>query len=115
MVLNFILIWSLAHVGLALATALSAILNAGLLYFYLIKQNAFQPLKGWWVFLGRITLASILMVGLLIWFVPTLENWLQWSSGMRFLQLGIWVSIAMVIYFASLWISGLRFKSLLRP
>jgi len=114
-VLNFVLIWSLKHVGLALATALSATLNAGLLYFYLRKQNAFQPLKGWGLFLGRITIASIVMIALLIWFVPALENWLQWGSGMRFLQLGIWVCSAMIVYFFMLWISGLRFKVLLRP
>jgi putative peptidoglycan lipid II flippase len=114
-VLNFVLIWSLAHVGLALATALSAILNAGLLYFYLIKQNAFQPLKGWGLFLGRIKLASIVMISLLIWFVPALEHWLQWKTTMRFLQLGIWVSAAIFVYFFILWISGLRFKALLRP
>ncbi len=114
-VLNFVLIWSLKHVGLALATALSATLNAGLLYFYLRKQNAFQPLKGWGLFLGRITIASVVMIALLIWFVPVLENWLQWGSGMRFLQLGIWVCSAMIVYFFMLWISGLRFKTLLRP
>ncbi len=114
-VLNFVLIWSLKHVGLALATALAAILNAGLLYFYLRKQNAFQPLKGWGLFLGRITIASVVMIALLIWFVPVLENWLQWGSGMRFLQLGIWVCSAMIVYFFMLWISGLRFKTLLRP
>lgn len=114
-ILNFILIWSLAHVGLALATALAAILNAGLLYFYLLKQNAFQPLKGWWLFLGRITIASLLMIGLLIWFVPALEHWLEWKTTMRFLQLGIWVSVAIFVYFFILWISGLRFKALLRP
>jgi putative peptidoglycan lipid II flippase len=114
-VLNFVLIWSLKHVGLALATALSATLNAGLLYFYLRKQDAFQPLKGWGLFLGRIAIASIVMIALLVWFVPNLENWLQWSSGMRFLQLGIWVCSAMIVYFFILWISGLRFKTLLRP
>lgn len=114
-VLNFILIWSLKHIGLALATALSAILNAGLLYFYLIKQNAFRPLKGWGLFFGRITIASIVMISLLIWFVPALEHWLQWKTTMRFLQLGIWVSVAMFVYFFVLWISGLRFKALLRP
>lgn len=114
-VLNFILIWFLAHVGLALATALSAILNAGLLYFYLRKQNAFRPLHGWGLFLGRITVASIVMIALLIWFVPALENWWQWNSGMRFLQLGMWVGLAMVVYFFILWSSGLSFKTLLRP
>jgi len=55
------------------------------------------------------------MIALLIWFVPVLENWLQWGSGMRFLQLGIWVCSAMIVYFFMLWISGLRFKALLRP
>jgi putative peptidoglycan lipid II flippase len=113
--LNFIFIWSLKHVGLALATALSAILNASLLYFYLRKQNAFQPLEGWGLFLGRIIFASLLMVDLLIWFVPNLESWLQWKNTMKFLQLGMWIGIASGIYFFTLWMSGLRFKVLLKP
>ncbi|MEY3218817.1 MAG: hypothetical protein RIT27_174 [Pseudomonadota bacterium] len=114
-VLNFVFIWSLAHVGLALSTALAATLNASLLYFYLRKQNAFQPCVGWWVFLGRITIASLVMFALLETVIPKIETWLHWSSAERFLQLGLWVSVAMILYFTVLWISGLKFRGLLRP
>ena len=39
MVFNFILIWPLEHAGIALATSLSAFLNAGFLFYFLRKQE----------------------------------------------------------------------------
>jgi len=114
-ILNFIFIWSLAHVGLALSTALSATLNASLLYFYLRKQNAFQPCADWLIFGERITLASLVMFAILLWGVPNIETWLALSSLMRFLTLGFWISMAIVVYVAMLWISGLKFRALLKP
>ena len=39
MIFNCILIWPLKHAGIALATSLSALLNMGLLYYYLRKAN----------------------------------------------------------------------------
>lgn len=58
MVLNLILIWPLAHAGLALATSLAALLNAGLLYRGLRTEGVFQPQPGWRRFLLRIAMAS---------------------------------------------------------
>ncbi len=46
MVFNLILIWPLAHAGLALATALSAFLNAGLLGYLLHKQGVLPARLG---------------------------------------------------------------------
>ena len=47
MVLNLILIWPLAHAGLALATSLSALLNAGLLFWGLKKSGIYTASRGW--------------------------------------------------------------------
>jgi len=48
MVFNLILVWPLAHAGLALATALSAWMNASLLLLRgLYREGVFRPLSGW--------------------------------------------------------------------
>ncbi|MFP3442355.1 lipid II flippase MurJ, partial [Pantoea sp. SIMBA_133] len=47
MVFNLILIWPLAHAGLALATALSAFLNAGMLAWLLRRQGVLRFQPGW--------------------------------------------------------------------
>ncbi len=47
MVLNLILVWPLQHAGLALATSLSAFLNAGMLLIGLHRLGIYSLLPGW--------------------------------------------------------------------
>ncbi len=66
--LNIVLMIYLAHVGLALATALSAMLNAGLLYFTLRKKAVYQPITGWGLIfypygVGQYRISSVLIMG----------------------------------------------------
>ncbi len=108
MVLNLILIWPLAHAGLALATSLAALLNAGLLYRGLRTQGVFQPQPGWGRFLLRIGIASACMVLLLWWGSGPLSLWLSMDTWARALHLLGWIVAALVVYFASLMILGFR-------
>jgi putative peptidoglycan lipid II flippase len=79
-VLNLLLIGPLAHVGLALATSLSAFLNAGLLYYFLIKQKVFTPQSPWLKFSVQVILAVMVMVAVLWWFNPSAEVWLGFNA-----------------------------------
>ncbi|MEN8216048.1 MAG: murein biosynthesis integral membrane protein MurJ [Pseudomonadota bacterium] len=108
MVLNLILIWPLAHAGLALATSLAALLNAGLLYRGLRTEGVFQPQPGWRRFLLRIAMASGCMVLLLWWGSGPLDIWLNMGTLERALHLSGWIVAALVVYFASLVIFGFR-------
>jgi len=108
MVLNLILIWPLAHAGLALATSLAALLNASLLYRGLRTQGVFQPQPGWGRFLLRIGIASACMVLLLWWGSGPLSLWLSMDTWARALHLLGWIVAALVVYFASLMILGFR-------
>jgi len=108
MVLNLILIWPLAHAGLALATSLAALLNAGLLYRGLRTQGVFQPQPGWGRFLLRIGIASACMVLLLWWGSGPLSLWLSMDTWARALHLLGWIVASLVVYFASLVIFGFR-------
>ncbi len=106
-VLNLILILPLAHAGLALATSLAAILNAGLLYHGLRKQGVFQPQPGWRNFLLRTILASGCMV-LLLWWGSGMLDWLNMGTLERALHLLGWIITGIVVYFGSLMIFGFR-------
>lgn len=77
MVLNLILVWPLGHVGLALATSLSAGLNAFLLWRGLYKQghHVFSPE---WRKLMRILLCATLALGGCLYFF--LQQGWQWTQ-----------------------------------
>ncbi|MGO2392865.1 MAG: murein biosynthesis integral membrane protein MurJ, partial [Halomonas sp.] len=83
MALNLVLIWPLAHAGLALATALSAFLNAGLLGYLLHKQGVlvFQP--GWKRYAVQLVGGSALMSGALYFVAPDWQAWLAFSLWQR--------------------------------
>jgi putative peptidoglycan lipid II flippase len=113
MVMNVILVFPLAHAGLALATALSAFLNAGLLYRGLRKIGAYQPLQGWQIFALRVLVANVLL-GAVLWFgTSDLSLWLQWSAATRAMHLTALSLAAAAVYLISLWVCGIRWKGML--
>ena len=85
------LMWwlNLGHVGLALATSVSAWLNATLLYRGLRRERVLpeNPLLSKWVM--QILLASAAMVMVLLWMMPEGALWAEWSWWQRALQLGV--------------------------
>ncbi len=68
-ILNATLMFPMAHAGIALATFLSAFLNAFLLLGKLLKEKVYQPAEGWTLFFVRILLASAVMAAALYYFV----------------------------------------------
>lgn len=113
MVLNVMLVYPLAHAGLALATALAAFLNAGLLYRTLRKTDAYRPLPGWQGFAWRVGAANAAL-GVVLWLgMGELASWLQWSAFTRAWHLLAVSAAGMAVYGAVLWLCGLRFRALL--
>ncbi|MCF7969628.1 MAG: murein biosynthesis integral membrane protein MurJ [Methylococcaceae bacterium] len=111
MVLNLILVFPLAHAGLALATSLGAFFNASLLLFSLLKSGVYSPSKGWRIYILRITLATVSMTALLYHFVDT-RLWLGWGIVERALNLVMWIGLGGGLYVAVLVLSGLRLRHL---
>ncbi len=110
-VLNAVLILPLAHAGPALATTLSAYLNAALLLWALLKHKVYQPCQKWWQFIGQVGLASMLMSGFLYYFVDS-DLWLYWKASQRSLALLLVIGLALLIYLFALWLLGVRPKHL---
>ena len=109
MVLNIILIFPLRHAGLALATSLSACLNAGLLFFLLYRQKVYLPGGGWPRYFGQLTGASLLMALALIWGVGDLAtDWLATGFRERVVHLALLVLGGFLVYLGCIIALGIR-------
>lgn len=108
--LNLILVFPLAHAGLALATSLAAWLNAALLLRALRRAQGFAPEPGWSVFFGRVGAgAAVLSLGL-VWLVPGESVWFHWTVYDRALNIALFVAGGAVAYFAALRATGLSLR-----
>jgi putative peptidoglycan lipid II flippase len=108
MVLNLVLLIPLAHVGLALATSLSAFINAGLLWWGLHRKAGIVPGAGWGILLLRVTAALLSMLLVLQLLSQPDTVWIRWSDLQRAAWLAVVCAAGGVAYLAALWLSGLR-------
>ncbi|MES9829956.1 MAG: murein biosynthesis integral membrane protein MurJ [Candidatus Thiodiazotropha sp.] len=108
MVLNILLVFPLAHAGLALATTISSGLNAYLLFRALIKGRIYSPTAGWAALLLRTMLASLAM-GIFIWWgAGDISEWLAGSGTSRVWWLAGLIASAVMVYFLTLFLLGAR-------
>lgn len=98
----------MGHAGIALATSLAQLLNSVLLYRGLRKLNVYQPEKGWGLLLLRYVIANLLMGVMLYLIMGNVTQWFDWSTWQRVWQLSILCGAGIVVYFAALWVMGLR-------
>ncbi|MEH6824827.1 MAG: murein biosynthesis integral membrane protein MurJ [Motiliproteus sp.] len=112
MLLNLALIVPLAHAGLALATSLSAFLNAGLLLRGLLRDQVLCWQAGWLRFGGQLLAANLAMALLLVLFVPELSQWLSWGVWDRGLAMALSCTLGGGVYLAVLWLCGFRVRQL---
>jgi len=114
-IFNLALVIPLAHAGLALATSLSAYINAALLYRALRKSGFYHPVRVVNKLPARISVALLVMSAVLLWFVPSSELWFDWNVFHRVIQLTGWITAGALVYFASLWLTGLRVQQIRSP
>ena len=126
MFLNLMLVFPLfymfgmGHVGLALATSLSAFLNAGLLFYFLIKKKYYTPSDGWFRFFMQVTLALVSMIAMVIIAsehvgIFNRDFWLSttaWNRGSRILLISL---LGFFAYSVSLYCFGFRKIDLSAP
>lgn len=115
MVLNIILMLQFAHVGLALATAISAMLNAGLLYRGLRKEKVYQPNPGWLTLWLRLLFANAGLLLTLFLLTPDITIWQESAVWQRINMLLIVIGSAALTYFVLLHLLGIRIKQLFKP
>ncbi len=112
-ILSFLLVIPLKHVGLALAISISAFVNAGMLFFTLRRHKVYQPLPGWSFFLMRVFIASAVMGAILFWGVGDFDSWINASAMHRAYRLSIWVVVGILAYLLTVSALGVRLAQLL--
>lgn len=109
---NILAFW-FSYVGLAMASAMSATLNAFLLYRGLAKTDVYHFSRQSAVFFVKVLIAACLMGSLVWYFCPSLETW----NNMTFLKRVHWlawlIAIAAISYLGSLVVLGIRKEHLL--
>lgn len=104
--LNYYL--KLGHMGLALATACQAMINAWLLYKGLRRDDVYRPEAGWGAYLLRLLLANLAMAGVLATALHYWTEWSDWSWQVRAWRMGVLVAGGGATYVLVLLASGLR-------
>ena len=111
---NLLLVWWLAHTGLALATSLAAIVNAALLYRGLYRTGVHRPRAGWSALLARTITASLAMAAVLLWLHGPDASWSTPPASDRALRLAGLVLAGMATYAVVVALAGLRPRHLVR-
>ncbi|MBV7300658.1 murein biosynthesis integral membrane protein MurJ [Enterovibrio paralichthyis] len=108
MVFNLIFAYFYGYVGLAMATALSALVNAGLLYRGLHKQGVYRVSRETMIFTLRLLVSVVLMGTLIYHFMPAFTEWVDMGLWARVYTLAGLIAAGAVTYLVSLVVLGLR-------
>ncbi|MGX5174425.1 murein biosynthesis integral membrane protein MurJ [Aliikangiella sp. IMCC44653] len=114
MLFNLILFSPLAHVGLALATAISAIVNSSLLFYNLRKVGMFTPDGQWIAWFSRLAGANLVLIGFIVACMGEITTWQAMDLFDRASLLSFLVFGSVFIYALALVIFGVRLKDI-RP
>lgn len=109
------LAWKFGYIGLALASALSSMVNATLLYRGLVRQGIYRLTPATLQVLLRLLLASLGMALALMLFTPDRAHWLALSLGRRIGWLAVLISGALLLYGGLLLCLGIRWCHLRSP
>ena len=121
MVMNLLfvlpLLWyfNVGHLGLALATSVSAWLNAGLLLRGLIKQGVFHWQPGWGIYSLRLAAATIAMSLAVLLLDRGVEAWLDWGWQRRALEIALVCGAGIGAYLLAQVAAGARLRHLRAP
>jgi putative peptidoglycan lipid II flippase len=110
MAFNLMLAPFLGYVGLALATALSATLNATLLYRGLKHQGVFSFNSQFYLFVAKVIFSSLAMTVFIYWLLPSFNLWLNFSFSERVINLVINIGAGLLVYLSCILITGIRLK-----
>ncbi|MBV7388339.1 murein biosynthesis integral membrane protein MurJ [Pasteurellaceae bacterium TAE3-ERU1] len=101
-----------SYVGLAIASAMSATLNATLLYRGLHQADVYRFSRQSAVFLLKITLAALTMGATLYYFSPSLAQWSAMSFFTRVHWLAWLIVVAVLTYFVMLAVLQIKRRDL---
>jgi len=118
LLINVFLAWwfafklNLNHVGLAMASTMSAYFTALTLLSILVIRGVYKKEKGWLVFCLRLIFSTLCMTFVLLILNPEMNSWRDLSEFEKVIRMILVIFSGLVIYMLSLRITGLRFKDL---
>jgi putative peptidoglycan lipid II flippase len=112
---NLALVPYLAHAGLALSIGLGALVNATWLLWGLRKNGTYVMSAGWWRFVLQVLVACAVLGAWLWW---SAQHW-DWTAlhATPLLRVGLMsgvLAVSALLYFATLTLTGLKLRVLLR-
>ena len=107
MVFNVVLAIPFGYVGLAIATSMSATLNAALLYITLHRQGVFALSRTSVLFIARVLLSSAAMGGLIYYRDKGLA-FFDLSLSAQMLEVGITIALSVVLFLVTMLVLGMR-------
>ncbi len=110
MMFNLILAPFFGYVGLAMATTLSATLNAWLLYRGLKVQGVYQLSTNTMIFISKLLLSAMVMAVVVYQLSADFSVWLTMPFTEQVLQLILCISLGGLSYFAMILLLGIRLK-----
>src|SRR3990167_3385074 len=115
LIFNAILIFPLKHAGLALATSISAIVNAGLLWILLVRENIFMPLHIWKKTVLQLFISNAVMATCIYFLAGQISPWLHWPIIIRISHLLAVIAAGMGSYCLMLGLMGIRLRHFRSP
>lgn len=110
--------WQVGHLGLAVATSLSAFINAILLFISLRKKAIYQPSKGWLRFFVGLVSSAVIMLLVLLQLLEIgggteafyHQDWLQ-----RITSIALLCGTGFIAFVVSLFLFGFRLADMRGP
>jgi len=122
MVLNVIFVyvalrtgWAPPHAGLAAATSLSAMFNAGALLRGLLRERVYEPRAGWSRFLIQVFVSSAAMALGIHLLLQRFGDWVALSVAQRVSALAVCVIVPMIVFAMACLVVGIRPDRLRSP
>lgn len=110
--LNFLFIARLAHAGLALATSLSSLINAAILFSILVYRKCYQPNSNLLMRLFKVVLSTFIMITVLNLIMPSFQEWLNEGLKWQVEEVSFEILSGISVYFVSLHLFGFRFQQI---
>ncbi len=112
MLFSLLLIYPLAHAGLALATSLSSWINVTILLIQLHRLGIYRFQAGWRKFILQLLLANGMLFIFLYTFAPATIQWQHWHWLSRVGHLMLLGFSAIALYIFGLWLGRMKLQDL---
>jgi putative peptidoglycan lipid II flippase len=111
MLLNIVFAIPFGYVGLAIATSLSALLNAGLLGYNLWKDGVLKRYPGTLTYLSKVAIAALALAAVVLYLLPDRAWWLSATSFDRAAQLALLIAVGAAVYVVGLLLLRVQWRS----